>query len=200
LYRPGHQETIAAILVVARHQAHAAETQRAIQLRARDVAGPHHQLDTTDARRAQLAERVPHERIGHTAPAIVRMDGERGDLRVALLRAGHRVAGDAAAHLGHHEKFAAIVVQLQEVPARPGLGAEAGAFDPHDAREMAQPERNDLDRAGQRAWASALQAEAGSADNSFGANATACTRTSIVPGTPGLCNSSSRTRLKNFCW
>src|ERR1035438_3266386 len=153
LYRSGHQETIPAILVIARYQAHTPETERAIQLRARRISGPHHQLHTPDAGRAQFAERVPYERIGHTAPAIIRMDAERGDLGVALPGRGHRVAGDAPARFGHHEEVPAIAVEFQEVLARPSLGAEAGAFDAHDAREMAQPERNDLDDAGQRALA-----------------------------------------------
>src|ERR1039457_6883565 len=153
LYRSGHQEAIAAILVVAGHHAHAPETQRAIQLRARGIPAPPHHPPPAAPRRAQFAQRVPHEDTGHTPPAIIRMDGERRDLRIALLRARHRVSGDAPAHLGDYEKVAAIVVQLQEAPSRPGFRAEAGAFDPQDAREMAQPERNDLDRAGQRALA-----------------------------------------------
>jgi len=153
LYRPRHQETIAAILVVARHHADPPETQPAIQLRTRGVAGAHHKFHAPHARRAQLPQGVPHEAVRHTPPAVIRMDGQRCDLRVVLLRARHRVTRDAPTHLGHHEKAAAIAVKLQKVPPRPSVRAEAGAFDPQDARQMAQPERNDLDDSGQRALA-----------------------------------------------
>src|SRR5580698_3682558 len=94
-----------------------------------------------------------HQRGGHTPPAIIRMDCQRCDLRLILVRAGYRVARDASAHLRYYEEVPAILVEFQEVFSGPGLRAETGALDAQDARQMAPPEGNDLDLARQTALA-----------------------------------------------
>jgi hypothetical protein len=96
---------------------------------------------------------MPHERMGHAAPPVVRVDGQRGDLGVAVFRACHGVAGDSAAYFGHYEVTAAVGIQFEEILERPRFGAETGALDLNDPRKVAQTEGDDLDGVRQTALA-----------------------------------------------
>lgn len=105
------------------------EAESLVKMNRRAVGRPHFQKSSSATAGMRLLERFPEQRLSDVLTAILRMDGDRGDLHLIGDEPADAVTNDLRVDRGHQGQRGIAALELgEEVPARPGL-RKIGALD-----------------------------------------------------------------------